>query len=355
MAPAARPQTGTGPVELAEIAANPASARSDRLARVTPDKASRAALAPVPASGPVATEESQAPLEARLPVINASLNSSVQGHFSGPDMRVRGKGAPLPAAPSYTPVVNSASSRKVPEDQGAPGSPVPLMKPQTEYALEKVQAAAPDQAIADGVFSAADGKPEAPISSAEKQTPSVVGAIPALALPVDTSAAERIEVSEAAPVVPGPETGRPETVRDIQRVIADPQVPRQIGEQLAAAVRQGVNGPVEVTLNPEELGRVKLTLTTTEASILVTMTVERPETADLMRRHLAALGAEFSALGYSDIAFEFTEHGGDPDTSPDDQTTGTPPQTDPANASGSAEVGIPSPATGGAGGLDMRL
>ena len=46
---------------------------------------------------------------------------------------------------------------------------------------------------------------------------------------------------------------------------------------------------------------------TIENGITVTVLAERPETNDLMRRHIDVLNQEFKALGYEDISFAFGE------------------------------------------------
>jgi len=43
-----------------------------------------------------------------------------------------------------------------------------------------------------------------------------------------------------------------------------------------------------------------------DTGISVLITAERPETLDLMRRHIDQLAEEFRNLGYEDIGFEFT-------------------------------------------------
>jgi len=78
-----------------------------------------------------------------------------------------------------------------------------------------------------------------------------------------------------------------------------------VAQQLAAAVAQGATETTQISLNPEELGRVRITLTTAEGGLLVSILAERPETADLMRRNIDALMKEFSDLGYDNPTFSF--------------------------------------------------
>ena len=73
---------------------------------------------------------------------------------------------------------------------------------------------------------------------------------------------------------------------------------------------------VEISLNPEELGRVRMAMSRTEHGMTVAIMAERPEALDLMRRHIDQLTAEFHRLGYTNIGFSFgndTQHGPDRD------------------------------------------
>ena len=44
---------------------------------------------------------------------------------------------------------------------------------------------------------------------------------------------------------------------------------------------------------------------TTDVGVTVTINAERPETEDLMRRHIQDLAREFKEMGFSDISFQF--------------------------------------------------
>ena len=73
---------------------------------------------------------------------------------------------------------------------------------------------------------------------------------------------------------------------------------RAIATQIAEALRQG-SGTIDVTLSPEELGRVRLSVGVSEGAMLVSISAERPETLDLMRRHIDILHAEARAEGFA--------------------------------------------------------
>lgn len=88
------------------------------------------------------------------------------------------------------------------------------------------------------------------------------------------------------------------------------ELPKHVSRQIAEALQHMPVKPVEISLSPEELGRVRLAVSHSEAGILVSVLAERPETIDLMRRHINSLEAAFQEIGYSDIAFSFA--GGEP-------------------------------------------
>jgi hypothetical protein len=83
----------------------------------------------------------------------------------------------------------------------------------------------------------------------------------------------------------------------------------------------GLDGAVEITLDPVELGKVRMTLVTQDAGMSVQIVVERPETLELMRRNVDLLAAELHALGLMDLGFAFTQDGNMADRSaPPEQT-----------------------------------
>ncbi len=84
---------------------------------------------------------------------------------------------------------------------------------------------------------------------------------------------------------------------------------REVAQQLVPVVRAVPGEVTEITLRPEELGRVQMRVSGQEGQILLQVVAERPETQDLMRRHIEIVERAFRDLGYSDIAFEFSTSG----------------------------------------------
>ena len=85
-----------------------------------------------------------------------------------------------------------------------------------------------------------------------------------------------------------------------------PEMPRMIAAQIAEAFAAKGEQKMEVSLNPQELGHVKMRVVTSETGITMIIQTERPETGDLMRRHINELAEEFRRMGYEDISFEFS-------------------------------------------------
>ncbi len=79
-----------------------------------------------------------------------------------------------------------------------------------------------------------------------------------------------------------------------------PATAQLVAHQIAAALSDGrseAGGPVELTLDPPELGRLRMQVTDIAGVMTLTIHADRPETADLMRRHLDLLAQEFSEAG----------------------------------------------------------
>ena len=139
-----------------------------------------------------------------------------------------------------------------------------------------------------------------------------------------------------------------------------PETPRLVAVQLAEALATKGERNIDVALNPEELGRVKMRVTTTDTSVIVMITTERPETGDLMRRHINELAEEFRRMGFEDISFEFSGEGMSGQMGEGGEQ-GDSPNSESSEASDSGVVAdnMPKPAQQnlrlGETGLDMRI
>ena len=86
-------------------------------------------------------------------------------------------------------------------------------------------------------------------------------------------------------------------------------VAASVGQQISAAIGHKPDGVTEISLNPEELGRVRFSMKTHEGSVVLIIAAERAETQDLMRKNIESLSQEFKSLGFTDIGFQFQGHG----------------------------------------------
>ncbi len=94
-----------------------------------------------------------------------------------------------------------------------------------------------------------------------------------------------------------------ETVMLHRAANAPPPAERQI----LAAISATPSGRTEILLDPQDLGRVRLSLEGDESSLVLTIQAERADTADLLRRNADLLLQEFQEAGYQNLTFTFSD------------------------------------------------
>ena len=82
-----------------------------------------------------------------------------------------------------------------------------------------------------------------------------------------------------------------------------------VSRQIAGMVGSRSENAVALLLSPEELGRVAMTLSTHDDGISVALVVDRPETLDLMRRHIDLLTRDLRELGFARVDISFGNSG----------------------------------------------
>ncbi|MCB2115616.1 MAG: flagellar hook-length control protein FliK [Rhodobacteraceae bacterium] len=195
---------------------------------------------------------------------------------------------------------------------------------------------------------------------------------PGPAAPPDALPPARI-ATDTAPAIDAPESGAPVVLQGLHQH-ALPQTPHSApihpgapdsalppgtGHRLAEAVAQFPDRPVEVTLTPEELGRVRMTLTAQDAGLVMTVEADRRETLDLLRRHIESLAQDFRDLGFRDVDFRFS--GGGHPQGGQDQSTLPSSAPDPSGTPSPETIAEAQPAprtrhnAASPGGLDLRL
>lgn len=88
-------------------------------------------------------------------------------------------------------------------------------------------------------------------------------------------------------------------------------LPRHLVMQITDVINRGGERPVDLTLNPAELGRVRISLLVTDGTVSVQLLADRPETLDLLRRSIDLLSQDFHEIGYEDAQFSFGRSGSD--------------------------------------------
>lgn len=133
-----------------------------------------------------------------------------------------------------------------------------------------------------------------------------------------------------------------------------PDLARQIAQRIGEAFRHLEKGAVEVALAPEELGHVRLVFRHHDsAAPTILLQADRPETLDLMRRHVDLLAQDMRDLGYGDVTFLFQEHGQSPEYRR--PATRSDPAFTPDDPSPAIHTPIPPPAGAADGALDLRI
>jgi flagellar hook-length control protein FliK len=129
-----------------------------------------------------------------------------------------------------------------------------------------------------------------------------------------------------------------------------------LSRQLAQALteRQGSEGVIEIALDPPELGRVRLSFAEAGGTLTLAITADRPETAELMRRHLSLLAQEFQRAGLDAPNVDISDrHGGSRN---EGRTRADNPGTILAPGPEAEDRPTPSRSSRGGGeGLDLRL
>ncbi len=213
-------------------------------------------------------------------------------------------------------------------------------------AVGKVQPPQPNLSQAAGLKITTPHQPEIEPSKdsrlAQRSTPEVALrqaiAVPqtqplvrATADPLTLQPLSQVTTAEPEPFVP------PHTSTPTSPVVASPPNPaaltptqtaytvHQITTQIVAEAGAKTSRDIEVRLDPEELGRIRITVHPREAGLFIALAVERPETLDLLRKNASELMANLQDFDLSGATLEFSQD----DNSPPPQTDDTGSDEDP--------------------------
>ncbi len=193
-------------------------------------------------------------------------------------------------------------------------APASIVRP--EHALDKVAQPTPGTVAPSEKL---EGGPSAPSSSVVAVPSAPVAPTPPVSAarnPV-LSAEERVgdtldETGRTGPSTAHTsqvETSAPLRQNPLAAAMRGPDLPRHVIEQLTTGFRGAGDKSAEIHLNPAELGRVRISLQTGDAGVLVSVMADRPETLDLLRRHADMLAQDFRDIGYGAAQFSFGQSG----------------------------------------------
>jgi flagellar hook-length control protein FliK len=210
------------------------------------------------------------------------------GDLSPPDSALpdtpRGQRATSPAIPQ--PMVPVAPAHAEPAPNVRNKGPDMRLTPEAVERLGPAGATSPAAAPRAAPPSVGMNKTDAPVSPPQAaDSGPKPGMDPVLSAGGTTqgSATGALVVAASSP----PPTGAPMTQHIAQHIAA--QVPKPIGDM--------GSGTLELALDPPELGRVRMSLVDMGGALTLSILADRPETADLMRRHMDILAQEFSRAG----------------------------------------------------------
>jgi|GEM_PF-1364763 len=233
------------------------------------------------------------------------------------------------------------------------------------------QVAAPDSGLPPATVTAI--RPNAPDLTVPIAAPAPIGAKPEFSGQprLDEAAA----TAQADGPTPSPAADRPAPTGEpgptLAQILATPVTTvapasasaftphsRPLAATLIEHVRNGRAESVELSLAPEGLGHLRLSLQPEGDVMRVLISAERPETVDLMRRHADQLAQEFRQAGYAGATLSFGQWGTGGAAHPPAQA---PAQANPqAAATTVANPSLTASPPGAqeapeAGGLDLRL
>ncbi|MEM9869756.1 MAG: flagellar hook-length control protein FliK [Pseudomonadota bacterium] len=220
---------------------------------------------------------------------------------------------PTDAPKLITPAQANALHLSQPGQTTPPKLPMPI----TDGATTERRADARDVRISAHPTEAAETTPT--ITSKSSTQPSVAQTV--LFAPIEKATptaqdASKMLRGDAGEIVHwdlrGSQSASPSQLAHVQ-IAQRADLPPHIAQQLAVAMQKAPDKPVEIALNPPELGRVRMLMTATETGVVVQVLTERTDTLDLMRRNINELGNALSELGYEDIAFSFGQSDGQDD------------------------------------------
>lgn len=179
------------------------------------------------------------------------------------------------------------------------GAPKPDQRPQTNAIEAQVSVLENEKQMARP-WSAPQGPAEIAMRAALQSDDAPDGVVVEVADPTVI-----LEASDTPPITPPADPplrqAEPVTPRNLAPVALHPA---QVVAQIVSRA-ESQDDAVELLLAPEELGKLRFVIQQDGASVKISLTAERPETLDLLRRHADQLVQEFRQSGYTGATIDF--------------------------------------------------
>ena len=238
---------------------------------------------------------------------------------------VRPTDAPAAAAPETAAAPEVAETRAARSGDGATAPAPPGAMggaPQAGASVAAAQIVGANSAPPPGPAVAGEGGPardplsegaDAPLPAAAPLPRKVVEGGATATLPADPASAPGPVADTGAGLTdaPGP-TGAPAPPHaglSPPHIPAGPPaaapLPAAVPAQIVQAATDSGSPVTEIRLSPEELGSLRIELRTEGDRAFVTLSAERADTLDLLRRHSDRLAADFRAAGFAQVDLGF--------------------------------------------------
>ncbi|WP_299194051.1 flagellar hook-length control protein FliK [uncultured Litoreibacter sp.] len=284
-------------------------------------------------------------LEERLGPVSASVDA--QNARMGMDISQQNSTAKSDAQPG-TLVISSTADRKITRPEARPVSQLPSREGAEQHFDRTVQNSERTFEAGDlrrsykGVNTEGVALRHQKIIPAQSPQPAVIQADDGIGQKIGTGPSEKLmgadssfehlgkSPSGVSEVALGSSSAN---LRSPLPSVANVYAPNPAVQVAAQILAKGGNGDVrefEIRLDPEELGKLRINIGPKELGLVVTITAERQETLELLRRHSDDLLENLEHMGFDGAALEFHQgHETDQQFDQDDEATFLPPSLEP--------------------------
>lgn len=136
---------------------------------------------------------------------------------------------------------------------------------------------------------------------------------------------------------------------------ATAELAREVAQQIGARITPLARGQFELMLSPAELGRLEIALREINGVMTLTVSAERPETLELIRRHVDLLAQELSQIAQRELALQLGAGGSGGQSGDPRSGAGTSSATTGAESVSGVSDPAAAPTAIGSDRLDIRL